>query len=61
MFGSTVAALLAGDSELVGAVGSQVGDESFGHPSINVNLLPVVLDLWTNVQFDKLFKNRSWQ
>ncbi len=61
MFGSTVAALLAGDSELVGAVGSQVGDESFGHSSINVNLLPVVLDLWTNVQFDKLFKNRSWQ
>lgn len=46
VFGASVAAVQAGDTELVGAVGSQVGDKSFGHAGINVHFLAVVFDLW---------------
>lgn len=57
VFGAVLCVILTGDSELVGGVGPQVGDESFGHPSVDVHLLPVVFDLRTT----GFRENQCWQ
>lgn len=54
VFGSVLCVILTGDSEIVGGVRPQVGDESFGHPSIDVDFLPVVFDLQTILRKLKL-------
>lgn len=59
MSGASVATVRARDAELVGAVGSQVGDESFGHAGIDVHFLAVVFDLWQEVIEDDLLKDRG--
>lgn len=59
VFGASIAAVQACDAELVGAVGSQIGNESFGHAGIYVHFLPVVFDLWWEEIKDGLLKDRG--
>lgn len=59
MSGASVATVRACDVELVGAVGSQVGDEGFGHAGIYVHFLAVVFDLWQEEIKDDLLKDKS--
>lgn len=59
MFGTSVTTVHACDTKLVGAVGSQVGDESFGHSGIYVYFLPVVFDLKPEEITVNLLKDRG--
>lgn len=59
MSGASVAAVQACDAELIGAVGSQVADENFGHASVYVHFLAVVFDLRQEEIKDDLLKEEG--
>ena len=54
MPGTPVVAVRAGDVKLVGGVGSQVGDQSFGLPSVYVHFLAAVVDLRDRAETETL-------